>query len=321
MSQSPRTLLPVEVTMLCTICNLLITSSFSLWSMWLGLESMNFFTIPWLMEGEDLQKMLKCFMYFIVQCASSSMFLMGTLDIMNIYFFVLATTSMMLKMGVFPFHIWMIHVVEMMKWKKFSIFMTILKMPPLTVMLYLNPELWVMKVSWGGLLSPTQGLKNLSIRMMLTYSSVSYYSWLMIVVVLSKNLTFFFLMAYWTVLIMSCVMFSYKICNSVKDLISKKFHILDGYIMMSVMGFPPFLGFYPKLFTMKNMVFNNMVMESLMLSFMSLMPMYMYLKMLFSQCLKFYNSNYSFIFSGNKYFYIMLTITASMLAEMIYFVT
>nr|YP_010890505.1 NADH dehydrogenase subunit 2 [Colpocephalum eucarenum]WIM51511.1 NADH dehydrogenase subunit 2 [Colpocephalum eucarenum] len=272
-----------------------ICSSMSYWTMWLGLEMVNFFLIPWLMEEKNVYKNSKIFFYFVVQVIATGCFLLGAMNYKSMFFFWLLLTGMIIKLGSFPLHMWVLSVVENMNWKKFSFFMTMSKMGPISVMTFINPMLSMVKLLWGGLMVPLMGLKTSSIRKMLAYSSIAHMSWIMICIVLCKSLLLFFLASYWSIFIISCLMFNSHSSSSVKDLFYPSSMYLELFLILCLMGFPPFLGFFPKLFTLKAMCFEGMMTESVVVGILSIIPFFFYLKMLIMMCMTFSYKNLSFI--------------------------
>nr|YP_009519728.1 NADH dehydrogenase subunit 2 [Colpocephalum griffoneae]AYC65902.1 NADH dehydrogenase subunit 2 [Colpocephalum griffoneae] len=272
-----------------------LISSTSFWSMWLGLEMYNFFFTPWLMEEEKYKKSSKIFFYFVIQVMASGMFLIGMSNPNSGFFYTLLLVSMLLKLGGFPLHSWVLVVVENMKWIKFSFFLTVSKIGPIVVLMMSNPMVSMIKYVLGGVITPILGLKSSSIRIMLAYSSIAYMSWIVTTICVSKSLLLFFVIIYWSIFICSCFFFKKLMMKSVKDFFRNSCSYLEMSVILSLMGFPPFLGFFPKLFTVKVLCMMSMIPEALILSTLSVIPFYFYLKMLMSMMMSFSFKNHSFL--------------------------
>nr|QPN54231.1 NADH dehydrogenase subunit 2 [Osborniella crotophagae] len=277
-----------------------ICSSTTFWTMWLGLEMFNFFFIPWLMGDSNNYKSFKIFYYFVIQVIGSGLMLIGMVDITSPVFFYSMFISLILKLGSFPFHSWVLLVIEKMDWKKFSFFMTISKMGTVSIMAFFNPTLFFIKFLWGGVLVPFQGLKTMSIRKMLTFSSIAHMTWIMTAISINKTLLIFFLLLYWLVFVFTCLMFESK--NSLKDLFHSSNLFWEIFFILCAMGFPPFLGFFPKMLVLKYLCNDSLFLEAFYLGLTSIIPFYFYIKMIIMMffCFGFKNISNVYTYKNSK---------------------
>nr|YP_010875335.1 NADH dehydrogenase subunit 2 [Ciconiphilus decimfasciatus]WGW14989.1 NADH dehydrogenase subunit 2 [Ciconiphilus decimfasciatus] len=273
---------------------MMICSSFSYWSMWLGLEMFNFFFIPWLLMEENHYKSSKIFYYFIIQVTGSGMMLISFNNINHIFFYLIFIFSMFVKLGSFPFHSWMIVVVENMDWYKFFFFMTLSKLGSICILFIFGLPSYIMKVSWGGMILPIWGMKLFSLRKMLAYTSIANISWILTSISLSKMMTIYYIVLYWSTFYIVCLFLKKMNIKSLKDLLNSSFSSLKMIAVLSLMGFPPFLGFFPKLMILKMLCMKKMFIESFIISLISVIPFFFYLKMLIMMFWFFHFKNMSF---------------------------
>nr|WNE90722.1 NADH dehydrogenase subunit 2 [Actornithophilus gracilis] len=282
-------------------CLALISSSKSFWIFWVSLELMNFFFIPWLSYGEKLNMKVKVFNYFVIQGISSGLFLIGiSLMEMGSVFFTLLIISMLIKLGAFPFHSWMLKVSEMMGFEKFTSMMTWVKLAPLSGLSFLPIPLPYMTFFTLGVFASWGGYMVNSIRILVVYSSVAHSSWLLLSLYLSKVCVCVYLMSYWLLLYGLSEYVKVKSVNKLTDLLvvsSKDFFIYS--ILFGMMALPPFLGFSPKILILSLMNESSLVMEMILILSGSLVPLYFYLKTVYffflSLSMKSANSSTSWI--------------------------
>nr|WIL10136.1 NADH dehydrogenase subunit 2 [Actornithophilus hoplopteri] len=264
-------------------CLALISSSKSFWVFWVSLELMNFFFIPWLSYSEKLSMKVKVFNYFIVQGISSGLFLISVAMLeINKIFFSLIVLSMMIKLGAFPFHTWMLKVSEMMDFSKFISMMSWVKLAPLSGFSLLPmPSLYFLLftlgvyASWGGYMVN-------SVRMLVVYSSVAHSSWLLLGLYLSKLCVCIYLLSYWLLLYGLGEWVKTKGVSKLTDMIlvhSKDIYLLS--ILFGMMALPPFLGFSPKILILSFMSEQGLGFEMILMLIGSLVPFYFYLKTVF----------------------------------------
>nr|QTF76074.1 NADH dehydrogenase subunit 2 [Gynaikothrips uzeli] len=94
--------------------------------MWLSMEITLMFFLPLLMLNKSMSESFSCLKYFIFQCLGSIFFILGSFDL---FFF--NTFGLILKLGVFPNHFWMLSVSKGLNWFNFFLFMSVQKILPL----------------------------------------------------------------------------------------------------------------------------------------------------------------------------------------------
>nr|YP_009227732.1 NADH dehydrogenase subunit 2 [Aleurocanthus spiniferus]AHY04227.1 NADH dehydrogenase subunit 2 [Aleurocanthus spiniferus] len=192
--------------------------------------------------------------YFIIQ-AVAGLVLLGCLAA-NLFLMASSTDWMMVsvlfvKLGLAPFHSWMISVLGKIDWLGFFIMVTFLKLVPLLMLNYLA------EASWGGpvailsvLVGSFLGINEVQIQKLLGYSGMVSVAWL----VLASEGGFFFFFFFWVgysvslgLLCVLCLMMNVYYFNQFKFIsFSLELKIMSLFLAFSFSGIPPFLGFMMK---------------------------------------------------------------------------
>nr|WJQ21830.1 NADH dehydrogenase subunit 2 [Actornithophilus grandiceps] len=264
-----------------SFCFLIISGSKTFWVLWIGLEVMNFLVTPWFSYYEKLNMKIKVFNYFMIQVISSGLFLISSmLMTSNKWFFVGILSSMMMKLGAFPFHSWVFKVSEMMNWSKFHSLLTWVKVGPLSVFSSIPISSSFMLLFIFGLLMSWGGFYSNSIRMIMIYSSVAHNSWLLISLCLSKFSTLSYLISYWLLVVSIGEYLKCKGVSKITDLVNiqvKELLFMGSLLGMSAL--PPFLGFFPKILVLSMMTENHLYLEVFLSILGSLIPLLFYSKL------------------------------------------
>nr|YP_010872805.1 NADH dehydrogenase subunit 2 [Franciscoloa funerei]WGU50369.1 NADH dehydrogenase subunit 2 [Franciscoloa funerei] len=286
-----------EMYLFLIFCIALICSGNSMWTLWLGLEMFGFVFFPWIMENSSQYSSSKMFKYYLIQAIASGLFIFSmNMDTGNLSY-ILAMISMMIKLGVFPFHLWVVNISEMMPWNKFSFMMTGAKAGGLVVMLLLSPELLLMIPALLGVIAPLTGMKSSSVRKMLVFSSVSHMSWMIVCCCMSSTLLVWYILIYWSIFFTVCKLFDFHKVNSLRDCYQSPNFLSFWNIMiiLSIMGLPPFLGFIPKLLVLYSLAEHGHYILAVFMGVMNVLPMYFYLKMMLLYFSAHSNHNSSFM--------------------------
>nr|YP_010890551.1 NADH dehydrogenase subunit 2 [Franciscoloa roseicapillae]WIM51557.1 NADH dehydrogenase subunit 2 [Franciscoloa roseicapillae]WIM51570.1 NADH dehydrogenase subunit 2 [Franciscoloa roseicapillae]WIM51580.1 NADH dehydrogenase subunit 2 [Franciscoloa roseicapillae] len=306
-----------ETLIFLVTCIILICSGNSMWTFWLGLEMFGFIFFPWIMEDSKQYSSSKIFKYFLIQAIASGLFIFSVNIETSVLSYTFIMVSMMIKLGVFPFHLWVVNISEMMPWNKFSFMMTGAKSGGLVVTLFLSPELLLITPSLLGVVAPLGGMKSSSIRKMLVFSSVSHMSWMMACCCLSPTLLMTYITIYWFIFLSVCKMFKSYNINSLRDCYESPnfLSFWNIVIILSLMGVPPFLGFIPKLFAMTAMIEHGHIIMVMFMGIMNILPMYFYLKMMLLYFSSHNYYNFSFLkLNNNKQELVLTTIGMTLMS-------
>lgn len=234
-------------------------------SIWLTMEVSVLFLIGILRLSYNYDGTSLIIKYYLIQLIISLIFIIVTLFyIFN--FFIKAELRclviLLAKLGVFPFHYWIIIIIGKIDWRGFFILNTIFKLPPLRLV-YFMVEISIFRtiVVSSVFIGSCLGLNNVVIQKLLGYSSLIHLCWLLLRLRISIQLYFLYFISYSLTLIL--LIFLLKSSNSFyinqfKLSLSRTFYnfvILASFLRLS--GFPPFIGFVIKWIVIRFIVYRN----------------------------------------------------------------
>nr|ASL05667.1 NADH dehydrogenase subunit 2 [Trichoferus campestris]QWB85729.1 NADH dehydrogenase subunit 2 [Trichoferus campestris] len=279
------------------IGTLITISSYSWFSMWMGLEINLLSFIPLMSKVENIYPSESAIKYFITQSMASSILLFAIIMMMNVKefipqnsdysFMMILNSALFIKMGAAPFHAWLPEVIEGLDWLNCLIMLTWQKIAPLTILTYNSKTTLFLSsiVIASTIIGSIQGLNQNSIRKILAYSSINHMGWMIASIPNSKTI--------WMVYFIVYVLISINIITLLMKLnlfqMSQLFYMSDPKMNMNIMvsffslgGLPPFLGFLPKWMTIYNLIYNKMYFLSLILIIFSLVTTFFYLRIAWS---------------------------------------
>nr|QTF76106.1 NADH dehydrogenase subunit 2 [Holarthrothrips indicus] len=283
---------------------MLSISSSNLMGMWIGLELNLLCVIPLFLIKKDMLSTESTMKYFIVQAITSSCILffpfwsemfkfseMQYFTSMNWSENIMQTfmiIAIMAKIGSSPLHFWFPSVMEGLSWMNCFLLMTMQKIIPLMMLFLLNKTtLIILFAFFSAITGAIGGLTQFSIRSLLAFSSINHLSWLIMTTMLSMKMFLLYFLFYLMISLTICLMLSNMNVNVMKDMFSmdKMKSPMILIIMMnfiSIAGIPPFLGFFPKMFMILELMQKNMFFITFIMIMMSLVTMYYYTLMTYS---------------------------------------
>nr|AOY39864.1 NADH dehydrogenase subunit 2 [Hypothenemus sp. BMNH 1039866] len=273
----------------------LISITASSWmTAWLGLE-INMLSIITLMKNPNKSTSQEMIKYFTVQATASLMlmasmiFYSSKLEMFNLehLFMLMASSMLLMKMGMVPFHFWFPEVIAGNEWKICLLLMTLQKMAPSILLSFIAPSMTFISIiiTTSILVSSVQSMDQTCLRKLLAYSSINNTGWMLPLIFMNLYSWITYFMIY-TIITMSVIL---TLKNSKIMFISqmnKMFHSNKNMKMffslsfMSMGGLPPFLGFLPKWMVVKTLVMNNMAMLATMMVILTLPLLFTYLRMI-----------------------------------------
>nr|AVN67399.1 NADH dehydrogenase subunit 2 [Elliptorhina javanica] len=284
------------------IGGLVITISSNSWlGAWMGLEVNLLSFIPLMTNSDNILTSEASLKYFLIQALASSslLFIIVSKSLMESMFSLLQTplvmmmviTPLMMKSGAAPLHWWFPSVMEGLSWNNCFILMTVQKIAPLLLMSYLISfstfitMIIMMSITIGAL----GGYNQVSIRKILTYSSINHLGWMMTAMSLGENLWLIYFLIY-SLLTLTIIMIVSPMQISFINqtfLINKKkimkFMLFSS--LLSLGGLPPFLGFLPKWIIIQSLLLNHISVLTLLIIVISLITLYYYLRISYSSFL------------------------------------
>nr|QVJ97784.1 NADH dehydrogenase subunit 2 [Macrophya dolichogaster] len=314
--------------------SIIVINSSTWMSAWMGLEINLISFIPLMMNNTKKIKMSNSMMiYFIIQAGASSMLMMSIIFMkiqFNLYkinsLMNLIQLSLLMKLGASPFHWWTPKIFLNLNWTNCLIFLTWQKIAPLFLLLISNNNLIIyMSALMSTFMGALLGMNQSSIKMILIYSSINHLGWLLMSMMMNKNI----LIMYFIFYSMINMMISFKMNNLNIIYINQLFKnnnqnmnskMIMMSLFMSLAGMPPLLGFLPKILTLIFMLKENLIMEMLMFIILSVLSLSFYINPLMSILLISKNNSkwMSKNFNMNNMMFSILTINMMILLIIMY---
>nr|ALD62499.1 NADH dehydrogenase subunit 2 [Leptoxis ampla] len=299
-------------------------SSFHWLGVWAGLEINLVGFLPILMYQKNMLESESAVKYFIIQALGSSFLMFGSLLSYSLTFsweslsqsFMglsfgsqLLVLGLLMKMGVFPFHFWLPSVMAGLSWLSCLLLATWQKVAPIFLMVamldsklfYMSFLLLCLMSAGSSLVSGLGGMNQTQIRALLAYSSIGHLGWILFASCFSEISMKIYFSIY--VMISICMFSSLWTLDSkdMKNLASlgksSSSSIFSFMILLlSFGGLPPFLGFISKWTAINSAVNTSPRIILFLLILGSLMSLFYYLNLFFSQIL---TMKFNFVTSFN----------------------
>nr|AXS66101.1 NADH dehydrogenase subunit 2 [Cucujoidea sp. 46 KM-2017] len=276
-------------------------SAYSWFSMWLGLEINLLSVIPLFNSNKNCFPSESALKYFLTQTMASSIILLAIVSIMNTHEFfnlnfdIIMSSGLLTKLGAAPFHYWFPEISEGLNWNNNLIILTWQKIAPMILIFYtieIN-DFFIFIILISSIIGSMMGLNQISLRKILTFSSINHISWMLSSMIVSSSIWmayfvfYFFITISFTTFFKNCNVFFIEQLNNVK--FSNKFSQLMVFmIFLSLGGLPPFLGFLPKWLTILYLNTQNLYFLSLFLIIFTLITLFFYLRMSFFSLMHLY---------------------------------
>lgn len=281
----------------------LISISSSNWLyVWIGLEINLLSFIPLVICGLNELEAESSLKYFLVQALGSRLILLGSFSILNypnsiisLYissFFLIS--RIIVKIGIFPFHYWLPHVIGGLSWVSCILLAVWQKFAPIMIIrscVKLSRS-WLLLLlgGLGSLIGGLGGLNQTQLRVLLAYSSIGHIGWIVVAILSSFSTLFYYYLIYSFITLRIIGILIYIPRKRVR---LRNFSIFPLYIILiisilfiSLGGLPPFLGFYPKWIVLITRDFHGLYLFIFILIIGSLINIFYYLNIFFNLFLK-----------------------------------
>nr|AVN67624.1 NADH dehydrogenase subunit 2 [Paratemnopteryx couloniana] len=282
------------------ISGIMISISSNSWlGAWMGLEINLLSFIPIMSSNENIYTTEASLKYFLIQALASSVLLFSIISkvLMENMFSMFSSTlnsiilmtPLLLKSGAAPFHWWFPSVMEGLTWMNCFILMTIQKLTPLILISYeIKITIFsIIIIISSILIGAIGGYNQTSIRKILTYSSINHMGWMLSAMLMGQNFWMMYFVIY-SLLTLTIIMiinpFQISFINQTFLMNNNKptMNFLLFSSLLSLGGLPPFLGFLPKWIIIQIMADNNMYTLITIMTVMSLVTLYYYLRISYS---------------------------------------
>nr|ARB50143.1 NADH dehydrogenase subunit 2 [Perissonemia borneenis] len=280
---------------------------------WMAMEINMMMTIPFIYQNMNKESSEKIMIYFLTQTMSSSLMLLMILTEykMTTSFNMMMTMSMMIKLGVPPFHMWMPEMLNKLNWDLMIIMITLQKINPLMVMSQLMeknmlfPMIMILTSSIGSI----SGINQLSLNKIMAFSSINHMSWIMMCMLTNNNLWMNYFFIYSIITTTLCMMFNKKMIyfiNQTNINLNLKSKIMLFMMMLNLGGLPPMPGFFLKWMVIETMSsLMNMYFTMIIMLMCSMITLLFYMRMMYNNMM-FSTMNIKFMMINyNKYSYLM----------------
>nr|QDI93323.1 NADH dehydrogenase subunit 2 [Roburocoris exiguus] len=296
------------------ISTMMVLNSESWMGVWTSLEMNLMSFIPLISSKKNSFSSQSTMMYFLTQSMASMLFIMFILTSKYMFIFMNSDTSkmlifmsMMIKMGMPPFHMWFPEMMNKMKWNLCLILMTWQKIAPLyiiSLIISLNKML-ISVICMSALIGAIGGINQTSTRKMLAYSSINHMAWMISCAATFKKAWVMYLAIYSLMMMMTLLMmneYNIMFINQMSTFSTKNMDkIIIVLLMLSIGGLPPFLGFLPKWITIQYMISSNEFMLLIIMMMSSLITLSYYLRMSMTMNLIMSHSQkWMYLFKMNK---------------------
>nr|AKQ53265.1 NADH dehydrogenase subunit 2 [Tenthredo tienmushana] len=286
------------------LSSLIAINSSSWFMMWMSMEMNLMSFIPLMMNSSKKIKISNSMMiYFIIQAMASSILIMIIImmklqnNIIKMNFLMnMMQLSLLMKLGASPFHWWTPKIFNNLSWMNCFMFLTWQKIIPLFLLMNFNNNFMIyISALTSSFMGAMLGINQISIKLIMNYSSINHLGWMLMTLMINKNLLLMYFMFYSLInLMISLIMnnYNFKFINQLfkNNNQNMNMKLIMMSMFLSLSGMPPMLGFLPKILTLMLMIKNNMIMETLMFIILSTISLSFYINILMSM----------FIFSKNN---------------------
>nr|YP_009501983.1 NADH dehydrogenase subunit 2 [Trioza anthrisci]AWU49064.1 NADH dehydrogenase subunit 2 [Trioza anthrisci] len=267
--------------------SIIFSLSSSSWILiWMGMEiNLLVFIFIVLKHPVSMMKTESSMKYFLIQSMGSLIFLL-TINSSMIFYneksmltALVPPLALMLKSGIAPMHSWTPPIVSKFPPSSFFLFLTFQKLVPIFIMFsswfWIVPPISLLNILVGSL----GGISQSSLTKMVIFSSINNIGWMMLSMM---NSFFLFNIFFLNYMMLSYLMIKFIHTLQIKWIIqikSYKASIKWFYfsIVMSMSGYPPFMGFTPKWLVMKYLYLYNPILITVSIM-MSAYALFFYIK-------------------------------------------
>nr|ARO35454.1 NADH dehydrogenase subunit 2 [Photinus pyralis] len=290
------------------ISTLISISSYSWMGMWIGLEINVLSIIPILIYFKNKTSSEAAIKYFFTQAVASTAIMFSIILMISQYNFttkflldwslLIMNSSLLMKMGMAPFHFWFPEVLEGLSWMNSMLMLTWQKIAPMVLFMY-NSEflsLAVMAIMSAMIISGLMAMNQISLRKIMAYSSINHMGWMLSSMILSKMIWITYFLIYTIMTITIIVILNYSNIFYLSQLSSmwsmnNSMKLFFSMSMLSLAGVPPFIGFIPKWLTIQCLIFQQWFIISIIMIVFTLMMIYVYMTMIMSTFMFNFTSN------------------------------
>nr|YP_009424360.1 NADH dehydrogenase subunit 2 [Trichys fasciculata]ARM56458.1 NADH dehydrogenase subunit 2 [Trichys fasciculata] len=278
---------------------------------WIGLEMSMFAIIPILINNKTPRATEAATKYFLVQATASMIMMMAIiltatytgqwtmLQPYNKMISLALTTSLMMKLGLAPFHFWVPEVTQGVSLLSGMILLTWQKIAPISILfqttMTIDQTLILSSAILSVLMGGWGGLNQTQLRKIMAYSSIAHMGWMTAILIYNPSIMILNLTTY---IILTLSMFSLLMMNvstttsslSLSWNLTPMITLIMLITLLSLGGLPPLTGFVPKWITIIELTKNNNIILPTFLAMTALLSLYFYMRLTYSTSLTLFPS-------------------------------
>nr|YP_011011067.1 NADH dehydrogenase subunit 2 [Cymoninus sechellensis]WPW49235.1 NADH dehydrogenase subunit 2 [Cymoninus sechellensis] len=297
--------------MMMMLSTMITISSYNWLGMWMGMEMNLMFFIPLISKNKNMKSSQAMMIYFMTQSIGSMILLFSILVNSTIMISPvmmeeitksMLMISLLIKLGVAPFHNWYLEVLFNLKWIEALILMVWQKIAGLFILsnIIMNNMIYIM-IMITTFIGAIGGINISSLMKLLGYSSINHMGWILLMMN-NENQWYLYFMFYSIILIMACLFFNkfniYYINQMYSNINSPLEKLNYTIIFLSIGGLPPFLGFIPKWMVLYS---SNNILLLLLMMMMSLITLFYYMRIISSSFMMFSSMNKWMNFNSSNF--------------------
>nr|AXS64882.1 NADH dehydrogenase subunit 2 [Tenebrionoidea sp. 14 KM-2017] len=276
---------------------LITISSYSWFSMWMGLEINMLSIIPLFSSTKNMFASEAGTKYFMTQALASMLLLLSilmaltkneTIYMMSVEKLIL-NSALLTKLGSAPFHVWFPEVIEGLSWMNSLLLLTWQKIAPMILIMNTQMEnkIIMMAIISSLMVSSIMAFNQISLRKIMAFSSINHIAWMLAATMVSTTMWSYYFTIYSLIsLNLILMMNSNKVflLNQMSNLMEKNKKVKLSFTVnfMSLGGLPPFLGFLPKWLLINLMIEKNMILIALTLIMLTMIMLFIYIQLTLS---------------------------------------
>nr|YP_010952970.1 NADH dehydrogenase subunit 2 [Empoascanara hongkongica]WMQ52413.1 NADH dehydrogenase subunit 2 [Empoascanara hongkongica] len=278
---------------------------------WAGLE-LSLVTLLPILQSKLIITSESMMKYFLVQSISSGFLIIGMMTMLSDLTVnnMLMTFAILMKMGVAPFHSWLISVIESIQPLPLLIILTISKVPPLMILSFIQASTSMIVVITM-LVGSIMGLNQTAIKKLVTYSSI-FNMGLIILAIKNNFIWMIYLIVYSTLLLLLIWVLTSTNSLYVNQLIFSENFLVNKFTLwinlLSMGGMPPLLGFSIKLMVIEFAVSKLMIVNLVMIILLSTIVMFFYLRMVYLTLMFYSMTPKWWMLNSNKFTLIVIMV-------------
>ncbi len=269
--------------------SILALNSISWFSIWIIIEINLIIFIPILLKKFFIGTREITLKYFIPQTFGSIFILISIIinknNIVNpIFLVIIFSIGIFIKIGLIPFHIWIINIIEKINFNSIIILITWQKLIPLILFKFSNKFLSIFIAFISTFMASISAFYQNSMRKLMTYSSIINSRWIIIIFIFNKTLWIYFFILYTRISIIIIKIIKKENLTHLSNLFTKSKKTLYKIfiIRLTISGLPPSIGFILKLLILKILILSNSTLLIFLIIVSSIIRFLFYSRIFFS---------------------------------------